>query len=89
MPFLIDMVLEFPRALVIDVYHLGRAAIRSLVAYYPSSAWYIFRSGVGVGPPNDRAGLAMHFVDDPDILGQNHLSVNVETPHGSGRTPRL
>ena len=33
MPFLMDVVLELPRALVIDVYHLGRATIRSLAAF--------------------------------------------------------
>ena len=38
-PFLKDMVLEFPRALAIDAYHLGRATIGPLVAPASPIIW--------------------------------------------------
>ena len=45
-PFLKDMVLKIPRALAIDLYHLGRAMIWTLAAF-PAGAYYLGSAVVG------------------------------------------
>jgi len=109
MPFLGDMVLGIPCALVIDVHHLVKVIVQLLVTFavsyfccwnlpswFKNSAvvcfsvtWSIFHPGAGGRPTTNCIGLAMHFMDAPDILGQSCPPLNLETPNNNDATYQL
>ena len=89
LPFLGWMAFLIPYGFASDVYHLGRAAIQSLAFLLVSLGHgvYSWLHGIASTPEQKSdqqttvlVGVAVHFVDAPDIPGQSCPPINHGTP---------